>query len=497
MAAFVPLALNFDFAITVDFGRRALADINVNADGGLEAVIQNAHELETSRLRNEMRRLLGQVAAHYNEAFSQQFQREARIQARIGALEASTIQMQNTNNQQQEALNHLNAENQALRELVDQGQAGAGNAQRLMKLPDPPTYSGSNSKSDLEGWLNHIVLFTETQGITSDKQRIIAALTRLREPASGYMKSYFDNVRNNVNLGTWDAFVAELKTIYGRKDEEAGAKDEIAKLWDNKDLARKDLVKYVEHYRTLARIVNYPDNIHIDKLRQVVPQDVRQALVGVELAGQIPDRYQQYLETVLNIYKMLHPEKTKGTIFSSGGGKNPDAMDVDTVGKGKQKQASSAEAKPKKFCKWCQDNGNKRIANTHNTVDCRKKSGASSNSKTADDRKPTVSPSKSGNKNEEKYKKKYQQMKARFMKDELDSSDSEQGLDRADIISIAASSDFIPSPKIRTARIETLPDSFQIPGPSFWLPKDDEPRLMGRYVPPQMRTNRSEEKSDF
>jgi len=42
-------------------------------------------------------------------------------------------------------------------------------------------------------------------------------------------------------------------------------------LWVNKDLAKKNFIKYAEWYRTLARIVNYSDEVHIDKMKEVIP----------------------------------------------------------------------------------------------------------------------------------------------------------------------------------------------------------------------------------
>jgi len=42
-------------------------------------------------------------------------------------------------------------------------------------------------------------------------------------------------------------------------------------FWINKDLVRKNFVKYAEQYRTLARIVNYSDEVHINKTQEVIP----------------------------------------------------------------------------------------------------------------------------------------------------------------------------------------------------------------------------------
>ena len=56
-------------------------------------------------------------------------------------------------------------------------------------------------------------------------------------------------------------------------------------LWVNKDLARKNFVKYAERYRMLARIVNYSDEVHIDKIKEVIPDELQNALVIYEITN--------------------------------------------------------------------------------------------------------------------------------------------------------------------------------------------------------------------
>jgi len=53
-------------------------------------------------------------------------------------------------------------------------------------------------------------------------------------------------------------------------------------------LAKKNFVKYVERYRTLARIVNYTDEVYIDKLKEVVLDELQNALVMYEITNQTP-----------------------------------------------------------------------------------------------------------------------------------------------------------------------------------------------------------------
>jgi len=47
-------------------------------------------------------------------------------------------------------------------------------------------------------------------------------------------------------------------------------KKELTVLWVNKDLAKKNFIKYTKQYRTLARIVNYNNKVHINKIKEVI-----------------------------------------------------------------------------------------------------------------------------------------------------------------------------------------------------------------------------------
>ena len=66
----------------------------------------------------------------------------------------------------------------------------------------------------------------------------------------------------------------------GQRDDKEGAKKEITALFNNKDLAAKDFIKYAERFRTLGRLTGYDNELLIDKLREVIHRDMRIALVG-------------------------------------------------------------------------------------------------------------------------------------------------------------------------------------------------------------------------
>ena len=149
-----------------------------------------------------------------------------------------------------------------------------GNIVSKAKVPELSTFAGSENKMHLHDQLSQIALYCLASSIIVDDQKIVCTLTRLRAPASTYMKSYYNKVQAGQGVGSWDNFVQELKNIYGQRNDKEEAKKELTALQVNKDLAKKNFVKYTEQYRMLARIVNYSNEVHIDKMKAVIPDEL-------------------------------------------------------------------------------------------------------------------------------------------------------------------------------------------------------------------------------
>jgi len=62
------------------------------------------------------------------------------------------------------------------------------------KVPEPPTFTDSENKMQLNDWLNQIALYCSASSIIHDDQKIVCAFTCLHAPASIYMKAYFNKV---------------------------------------------------------------------------------------------------------------------------------------------------------------------------------------------------------------------------------------------------------------------------------------------------------------
>ena len=65
----------------------------------------------------------------------------------------------------------------------------------------------------------------------------------------------------------------------------------------------------------MARIVNYSDEVHIDKMKEVIPDELRNALVMYEITNQSPKTWNAYLKLLMQVYKALHLDKAQGAIF--------------------------------------------------------------------------------------------------------------------------------------------------------------------------------------
>jgi len=169
-------------------------------------------------------------------------------------------------------------------------------------------------------------------------------------------------------------------------------------LWVNKNLAKKNFVKYAERYRTLARIVNYSDKVHINKMKEVIPDELQNALVIYEITNQSLKTWDNYLKLLMQAYKTLYLDKAQGAIFGpeanrekSGGKKDPDAIEIDKIQK--------KEGKNLRYYQICTGKGFKNKAKSHNTVDCYDKPGNENKCphKTSSQKLSPLGPSKNKN----------------------------------------------------------------------------------------------------
>ncbi|PSR79593.1 hypothetical protein PHLCEN_2v6967, partial [Hermanssonia centrifuga] len=82
---------------------------------------------------------------------------------------------------------------------------------------------------------------------------------------------------------------------------------------------------------------------------------MRLVLAGKDESA-LPTEWTKFLDVLLNINKIVNPEKSRGTVFSKGGSDDHQTpMDIDSTekskgkGKNKDKQVATATADKKKF----------------------------------------------------------------------------------------------------------------------------------------------------
>ena len=307
-------------------------------------MLRNVDRGTTHTLKNYVDQVLNGTINHYNGALSM-------VYNRIATLEAEVTRLQ--------------------RELT---RLPGGNIASKTKVPELPTFAGSENKMQLYDWLSQIALYCLASGIIADDQKIACALTRLRAPTSTYMKLYYDKAQAGQSVGFWGDFAQELKNIYKQRDNKEGAKKELMVLWVNKDLAKKNFVKYTEQYRILVRIVNYSNKFYINKMKEVIPDELQNILVIYKITNQSPKTWDNYLKLLIQAYKALHLDKAQGAIFGpeairekNEGKRNPDAMEINKIQK--------KEEKSLQYYQICTGKGFKNKAKLHNTIDCYDKPG--------------------------------------------------------------------------------------------------------------------------
>jgi len=110
-------------------------------------MLQNMHWGTTYTLKNHVDQVLNGAINHYNSTLSMAYNR-------ITTLEAEVI--------------HLWRELSRLPE---------GNIVSKTKMPELPTFAGSENKMQLHDWLSQIALYCLVSSIIADDQKIVYALT--------------------------------------------------------------------------------------------------------------------------------------------------------------------------------------------------------------------------------------------------------------------------------------------------------------------------------
>ncbi|GJF00555.1 hypothetical protein PsYK624_168480 [Phanerochaete sordida] len=349
-----------------------------------------------------------------------------------------------------------NVQRQLNRLPADVGSIGGGSFRP--KVSQPPVFSGEKNTIKLDDWRNLVELWNKSQGIVTDNQRIVNALSLVREPANKRLQSYFKKNAADEDLGSIADFWKALEGTYGQLDSAGTASKDLEKLLDNKTLAQKDLVAFSVQFKVLLDNSDKPfsDKYMIDKLHGLLEETFRMFILGKGKANW-PKTASEYVDYLLVAYKEVYPHKAQDHIFSKGNSsgyasaKDPNAMEVDAAnantkkGKGKGKQANSQEAKPAVTvpCAICVGNGKTARAKTHVLNDCfelKKNDNKASTSGTGSNNGKAGKPAGGNGKNKQALaakKNSIQQVKARLAQLEKEEEELKNGDDEDVVINAA------------------------------------------------------------
>ena len=106
-------------------------------------MLWNAHRGTTHTLKSYVNQVLNGAINYYNGALTTAYNRIASLEAEVTRLR---------------------------RELT---RLPGGNVASKTKVPEPPTFAGSENKMQLHDWLSQIALYCSVSGIIADDQKII------------------------------------------------------------------------------------------------------------------------------------------------------------------------------------------------------------------------------------------------------------------------------------------------------------------------------------
>ncbi|PCH41965.1 hypothetical protein WOLCODRAFT_152015 [Wolfiporia cocos MD-104 SS10] len=187
------------------------------------------------------------------------------------------------------------------------------------KATPPPEFSGDGAKILVNEWLKKCIMYFGAYPITDDRQKIIQALQHLSGSTFDYQEEKIKNAADPTkSLGTWAEFEEEMLRVYGKKTEEELAKKEIEGYFgsNGKKKANANFYQYVEHLRQLAKKAKTPNDTLCEKLKDTIPDKVRDGFSMMRIFGQsVPTDWEKYLDTAIEMHKDFYREDIQGSIF--------------------------------------------------------------------------------------------------------------------------------------------------------------------------------------
>jgi len=120
-----------------------------NFDEAEIRMLHNVHQGTTHVLKSYINQVLNGAVNYYNNALTMAYNKIATLEAQVSQLQGELTRLP------------------------------GGNVASKAKIPEPPTFAGSENKMHLHNWLSQIALYCSASGIITDSQKIVCALTRL------------------------------------------------------------------------------------------------------------------------------------------------------------------------------------------------------------------------------------------------------------------------------------------------------------------------------
>ncbi|PCH39481.1 hypothetical protein WOLCODRAFT_53554, partial [Wolfiporia cocos MD-104 SS10] len=183
----------------------------------------------------------------------------------------------------------------------------------------PPEFSGDKSKITVHKWLQKCIMYFGAAKITEERRQIVEALQWLTGSAFDYQEVHIRNSADPTkDLGTWKEFEEQMTKVYGKKTDEEIARKEIEEYFgkSGKEKARADFYQYAERLRQLAKKAKTDNSTLMEKLKDVMPEKVRDAFALAKVFGNpLPTDWEDYLDKAISIHKEVYRDEIKGSIF--------------------------------------------------------------------------------------------------------------------------------------------------------------------------------------
>ena len=194
---------------------------------------------------------------------------------------------------------------------------------RSERLPDPPTFTGK--RKDLPLFITKLryKLRGNADRYPDEQAKLIYAHSRLERDPATLVDPLMDSDIKNV-----DQLILFLQATYGDPNKELSA-------WSRLDSLKQGKKSFVSHFAEFRRLIadtGLNEAAQINQLRRSLSDELRQAMVGVEIPSQLND-YANKIALYDNDLRYLPTKRSyrHEAPRRENHHRDPDAMEIDTT----------------------------------------------------------------------------------------------------------------------------------------------------------------------